>query len=228
MVGAELVYPEQAYAQAAIAQEIIGWSDLVGATRLPALAWLSPEGRPYGIIEVAENLGPAQLQQQIADMSHRYHRSHAAFAEASQLTALAQAQKLHDALELVDEPCRASYLDVMQQIVSLDDENTLGLKDHYGPILTEVVINDVIQGEVYPLVDAGAYPEAQAALGRLIQQHPVSIEQRQLLMAFQAQLLHSQNRSQEALAMLDEAINIASESPVHEKLVAARLQFMSR
>lgn len=226
-VGVELVYPEQAYAQPGVAREFVKWADMVGANSLPALAWFGDDGRPYGLIELESELTNDQLGVRLASMLDRYESCRAAYDRAAQLEGTERAQSLHEGLQFIDPPCRASYQDVMQQIVSLDAENSLGLKEVYEPVLTETAINTAIQEQVYPMVDAGAFAQAFTVLETLITEQPVSAEQRQLLMAFQAQLLHSQSRTQEAIALIDQAIAISSETPAKDKLVMARLQFMS-
>ncbi|MEM1109961.1 MAG: hypothetical protein AAGH99_14855 [Planctomycetota bacterium] len=226
-VGLQLVYPEEAYAQPGVAREFIRWADLVGATQMPAAAWVGPDGRPYGLIELEPELTDDALDQRLAEMGDRYETCVEARERCLQLEGTARAQGLHEYLQLIDEPCRDSYQDVMAQIVALDSDNALGLKSVYQPVLTETAINTTIQEQVYPLIDAGAYAKATEVLSRLLRDQPVTDEQRQLLMAFQAQLLHSQNRTAEAIKLIDQALAIEAQTPAREKLVMARLQFMS-
>ncbi|MBB6431357.1 hypothetical protein [Algisphaera agarilytica] len=227
--GTELIYPEESYSNGSVAHRVITWANRVGATQLPALSVVSPEGRPCGIIQGDSLSEPHLLQAEIDRLKQNYETSQSAFAKAELAKGSERAEQLHIALQAIDAPCRDAYHDVMQQIVTLDPNNGLGLQSQYQPVLTEVLIDEVIQGEVYPLVDAGAYEQAQSILARVIRDHVLTIEQHQLLLAFQAQLLHSQDRTQEAIAMIDEAIAIANNTgPAHEKLVTARLQLMAQ
>ncbi|MEM9417607.1 MAG: hypothetical protein AAGA25_00960 [Planctomycetota bacterium] len=207
---------------------MIHWADHVGATQLPALALLSPDGRPCGLIEGEGVTDAAKLKEELAEMNQNYLISQSAFSQADLVQGAERAQQLHQALQAIDSPCREAYHDVMQQIITLDPEDSLALRSDYQPILTEVVIDEVIQGEVYPLVDAGAYDQAQATLARLIRDNTLTNEQHQLLLAFQAQLLHSQNRTREAIDMIDQAIALHIGGPAHDQLVAARLQLMAQ
>lgn len=227
--GAELIYPEASYSNGAVAHRVITWANRVGATQLPALCVLSPDGRPCGLIQGERLTDPMQLKANIDRLKQNYQTSQSAFETAEQRQGSERALSLHAALQAIDSPCRDAYHDVMQQIVAIDSNNALGLRSQYEPILTEVLIDEVIQGEVYPLVDAGAYDQAQAILARVIRDHTLTVEQHQLLLAFKAQLLHSQNRTQEAIAMIDQAIAInKSAGPTHERLVSARLKLMSQ
>ncbi|MEM9882023.1 MAG: hypothetical protein AAF800_03790 [Planctomycetota bacterium] len=226
-VAVELVYPEKAYARPHVAGEFVRWADLVGATRLPALAWVGPDGRPCGLIELDPGAADPWLDDRLKSMHERYQAGVAAHEKARRLDGAARARCLNEYLQFIDPPCRTSYYDVMAQIVRLDPENIAGLRAVYEPVLTEVAINTAIQEQVYPLIDAGAYTQAHEVLGALLRNQPVSDEQRQLLMAFQAQLMHSQDRTPEAIALIDEALAIEVEGSAREKLLRARRQFTS-
>ncbi|MEM6458560.1 MAG: tetratricopeptide repeat protein [Planctomycetota bacterium] len=226
-VGVQLVYPKEAYARPRVAQEFVRCADLVGATRLPALAWFGVDGRPCGLIELDAETHADELGDLVATMYEKYNSSVAARDRAQGLSGTARARCLHEYLQFIDPPCRHSYQDVMAQIVTLDPDNAVGLKAVYEPVLTETAINTTIQEQVYPLIDAGGYTQAHEVLGTLLREQPVTAEQRQLLMAFQAQLLHTQNRTPEAIALIDEALALGAEGPAQEKLLKARQQFTS-
>lgn len=215
---ARLTYPAEPYAKVAIAQKFVLWADLTGVTQLPALAWLDSEGRPYAVAELSGTDPAAGYTPLMKQLSDQYAVANRAFTEAQSLSGIDKARRLHEGVQQITESCRPSYLDIMQQIVELDPDNTASLREVYEPILVNVLLDVAIQEQIYPLIDSGSYAEARSILNRLAEQHAVSPAQKQLLLAFQAELLHSEGQTDLAIEALDDAIAIAPESASAAKL----------
>lgn len=221
------IYPEVPYQDVAATQSFVDIADRAGVRHLPALVLLDALGRPSGAIEIDDLSDASELAQAIAQLFEDHAARDECFAAALETVGVERGSRLDAGLERVSASCRSAYHDVMQQIVDLDPDNVAGLKQKYEPVLVEVILNRAIQEQVYPLVDQAQYAAARQVLEWLAKEHAVNTEQRQLLLAFQAQLFYSEGLSTKAIDTLELAISMAPDSAAAERLKKAREQIVS-
>ena len=100
-------------------------------TGLPTMVLLDAKGFPYAIVPGATRTTAEYLPLLKAAKAQREKRD-AAFARAAGLQGMERAAALAEGLSAVPENCRDKYTDVVNEINSLDPENTLG----YARVLT--------------------------------------------------------------------------------------------
>jgi tetratricopeptide (TPR) repeat protein len=100
-------------------------------TGLPTVLLLDEKGLPYAQVAGARRTTADYLKELEAAAAVRATRD-AAFARAAGLQGMERATALAEGLNAVPENCRDKYTDVVNEINSLDPENTLG----YAKVLT--------------------------------------------------------------------------------------------
>ncbi len=202
-----LMYPQRSFERPDEAQWFIAWADRFAVQAIPSVVMIDPEGRPYAQIAGTPNDASLTAAQQA-----RADRDAAVIA-ANASSGLDRARHLDAALRAVGPYAMREYRVWADEVVALDANNDAGLRAIYAPRLAEKTMDEVIQGDVYLLIDAGAYDQARARLAQLQTTLPgLSAEQRQTLTAFRAQLLITEGKPEEARRLLRQALDLAPQS----------------
>jgi hypothetical protein len=202
------------------------WAERLGITSLPAVVALDSHGVPYGQVIIPTG-DAAVMVALVRDLHQKKLTRDEAFATARQSDGADRARHLHRGLETSSSFAAGWYAPTMTEIVSLDPTNDLHLKEKYQPLLAQGAIDRVVQNEIYPMLDAARFPQVIERLDRLIADVDPSVEQRQLLMAFKAQVTYSNGNSEQAIAWLDEAAALSPKSSAADRIAAAREQIAS-
>ena len=214
-----LQYPERSFERPDEAQWFIAWANRFSVEQIPSVVLLDGQGRPYARIPGAPDAAAID-----AATNARFVRD-AAIVAADGSTGVKRAQHLHAALKAVGPYAVLDYRAWAEEVVALDPDNVAGLRNAYAPKLAEKVIDEVIQGDVYPLIDAGAYADARARLKDLQAAVPgLSAEQHQTLTAFRAQLLITEGQATDAKTLFEEALALAPTSDAAEQIRGALAQ----
>lgn len=96
-----------------------------GIRSLPAVILLDAEGLPFGLIQGTRNSTAEYLAEVKSALAIKAQRD-AAFIRAEGLDGMARASALASALSLLPEICRDKYGKVIDEIRTLDPEDTLG------------------------------------------------------------------------------------------------------
>ncbi len=94
---------------------------------LPSVVLLDAAGLPYGVIR-GTRPKPADYIQLVQDAMAVRDARNAALQKATALQGMEKARALASALELLPVECRDKYADVINEITSLDTEDTLGYR----------------------------------------------------------------------------------------------------
>ncbi|HEX8341267.1 MAG TPA: hypothetical protein VF624_10190 [Tepidisphaeraceae bacterium] len=201
------------------------WGEKLRVTSLPTLVTLDSVGRPYARAE-----GPAgdvaACLRLVETLRRQKTERDAAMAAAASLTGVDRARQLDRALVSVGGFAAAWYKPTIAEIVRLDAQNTAGLAAKYQPRLTEANIDQVVQSELYPLLDQSRFDDATALLDRLLIEAKPTLEQKQLLMAFKAQIAYSNGDHPRAIKLLDEAHALDATTPAAARVAKAREQII--
>jgi len=211
-----LRYPERSFERPDEARWFIAWANRFGVEQIPSVVLLDSQGRPYARIAGAPDAATID-----AAADARAVRD-AAVAAADASTGLERARHLNTALQAVGPYAVRDYRGWAEEVAALDADNAAGLRDAYAPLLAEKVLDEVIQGDVYPLVDSGSYADARARLKQLQADVPgLSAEQRQMLTAFRAQLMITEGNAADARELLTQALALAPTSEAAEQIRGA-------
>ena len=211
--GCRLVYPERSFERPDEAKWFISWASRFAIEGIPSVVAVDGQGQPYARIAGAPDAATLQAVRRA-----RVARD-TALTAAETSTGLDRARHLDAALQAVGPYAVLDYRPLAEEVVTLDPDNAAGLRDTYAPLLAERLIDEIIQGDVYPLIDGGAYAKARDRLSQLETTLPgISAEQRQMLTAFRAQLLLTEGNPTDARALMEEAIALAPASDTARKL----------
>jgi hypothetical protein len=94
----------------------------------PTVIVTDAKGMPYAIIPGARPT-PEDYAQALKDAFALREKRDAAFAAAATKTGLERATLLAEAINLLPAVCRDKYIDVIKEINTLDEQNTLGFKN---------------------------------------------------------------------------------------------------
>jgi hypothetical protein len=201
------------------------WAERLGITQLPSLVALDAEGLPYAQLPAPAADG-AVYRGIVADLRQRKANRDDAFAQAKLVAGVARARLLDRALQSVGSFAAAWYPAVLAEVVALDPSDEAGLKSKYEPLIAQATIDRVIQQEIYPMLDAVRFADVIVRLDKLMEEARPSVEQRQLLIAFKAQVAYSKGDNAQAMAWIDQAIALRPASAVAERIAHARGQIV--
>lgn len=202
---------------------VVALAERLAVSRVPSLVLMDSSGRPYAAVDSDAESVEAQLSALFAAAAERTRRDDA-FTRADQASGPERAARLHDALQHVGRFALAGYESSVVEIVALDRDNALKLKEKYHGPLSERRIDRAVQQIVYPLVDRADFTGAVAAIDQLLAAEAPPAAQAQTLLAFKGQLLFSANRTDEARRTLDQALALAPTSDAAARVTAARRQ----
>lgn len=218
-----LEWPDEPRARAGDAQRFLEQADRYEVRRLPAVLLFDASGRAYARIE-SEGLVGDQVSESIRRAGATLADRDRALREADASMGLQRAQALDRALACVESFVLTDYESLAREIITLDESGEAGVAHKYEAIFAERDLDEFIQGTVYPLIDQGGYAEARMALQGVLGDWPLSTDQRQLLLGFQAQLHYSEGDRELALAAIDRAIAVDPNSDASAKLFTAKEQ----
>lgn len=201
-------------------------ADRFSIRKLPAAILLDRDGGPVGVATLSTS-SVEELHTQIAALHARRVSRDDLFAQADAATADERARLLDRALAEVQPFAASDYESRVRQVLALDPTNAMGLRERYAPALAQRAIDHAIQHEVYPLIDRTDYRAARTRLTELKAMPDLSVDQRQLLAAFAAQLLYTLGERSEALAELDAAIALAPHTPAADRIRSAKAQMQA-
>ncbi len=199
------------------------WADKLGVTQLPTLVLLDEMGLPCASVR-GEACLAIHSRDLIADMMTNKTARNDAFTAAGKLSGYERAIQLELAMKQVGEFAGGWYQTTIDEIIKLDKSAEGALRQKYGPVLAEAKIDQVIQDEVYPLLDVTAFDKAIIRIDQLCKEVTPSKEQLQLLLAFKAQIIYSQGNTPKACQLLDEALALNTSSNVAERIRHAKAQ----
>ncbi len=93
---------------------------------LPCVIYMDAEGLPYAVVSEYTRTPEEYIEKIMKKAEEVRAARDAAFAKAATLQGQEKAKALVDALELLPEVCRGEYKAVLEEIRTLDPENTLG------------------------------------------------------------------------------------------------------
>lgn len=208
---------------AAVNAELNAIADRLDVRRLPAAVVMDHAGLPVASLkDVASPSSPLAEDLQVA-RERRVRRDRAIEASRSAEGA-AKAKLLAAALQEVEPFASSAYGELTREVMALDADGALGLRQRYEPAMAQKAVDEGIQEQVYPLVDQGQFGAARDRLRQLESTRGLPLDQRQLLRAFAAQLLYSEGRQQDALLELETAMALAPHSAAAARIRAAMAQ----
>jgi len=216
-----LRYPARSYEKQAQSQWYIAWADRFQIPSIPSVVLVDSKGRAYGQIAAQTQDVDAWSSQIQALITAKSIRDDAELA-AEQAQGIDKAKHLDQALQQVGPFAATEYRGWVEDVVKLDPNNEAGLIEKYAPLLHEKTIDEVIQGEVYPLLDSGRLATASRRLemlaGRL---EWLSVEQEQKLSAFRGQLLIQEGKQEQGVELLNQAMALDPDSSIAEQIQRA-------
>jgi hypothetical protein len=182
---------------------------------LPQLVLLDSQGRPYAKLPCDRS----NIDLQVTDCLRRRGIRDAALAAADKETGLPRARHLAAALApLPSDLMFPHYRTEIEAIIAADPDNAAGLSGPFRDALTEQIIDEVIQQQVFPLIDRGEFSAARLRVQRLIEELSPSPPHRQSLLGFVGQLQINEGKTADGIATLTAAIAMAPESETGRRL----------
>jgi hypothetical protein len=198
------------------------WTDRLAIDALPCLVWFDERGRPFFAVRDGRT---TDVQAPMGLARDAKARRDSALNEAAALSGVDCAKRLDSALSAAgDDAVAGCYPDVMAEVVRLDGANAAGLRTKYGARVSARAAERAVQETVYPLIDAGDLRGAADHLAKLERDVAVPPRQRQMLIAFQAQLRAKLGAAAEAVALADRAIAVDPVSDEADKIRTLRTQ----
>jgi hypothetical protein len=209
-----------------IAARVAAWGERLGITQFPTFVLLDSHGRPYADAPGPQK-DPATSVKLLGDLLRVKSQRDAEMFVAKGSASLDRAKHLDAALKTVGRFATGpTYVDVMREIISLDKENSAGLKAKYANVVAGIDIDAAIQSDVYPMIDKGDLAGAIARIDRIVAEAQPTSGQKQLLLAFKGQLYFSLHDAPNAAKAFDEALKIDPRGETAAKVLAARQQVM--
>jgi tetratricopeptide (TPR) repeat protein len=199
---------------------VVTLAEQLGVNRIPSLVLMDGTGRPYAAVESEDTSVTGQLAQVFRASTARTARD-AALALADDSTGPQRARHLDAALQRTGRFAVSAYEPTVAEVVALDPDNALGLKEKYVDALAARRIDRAVQATVYPLVDRADFPGAIAAIDAILASEKPPVAHAQTLTAFKGQILYSMGKKKEARRMLEQALSLASDTPAVEPIRAA-------
>lgn len=213
-----LEYPEKSFEDQAASSWYSAWARRYDLRSIPAIVLLDQHGRAYAQLDI-DGVAPQTWPAWVAEARARRVARDEAVLEAGDASGIDRALALDRALDLMGLYRISQYRGWAEEAFRLDAENEHGLRAKYGPLLSESTIDEVVQGEVYPLIDAGHVTPARERLEALLADVEwLSIDQRQQLDAFVGQLLIQEGQAEAGARRLQSAIDLAPQSEAAEKI----------
>ncbi|MEM1209803.1 MAG: hypothetical protein AAGI54_11100 [Planctomycetota bacterium] len=213
-----LEYPEKSFQDQSASSWYMAWANRYDLQSIPAIILLDQHGRAYAQLAV-DQVDPSEWPAWVAEARDRRLSRDAAVLEAGEASGPDRARAYDRALDLVGIYRMSQYRGWVEEAFRLDADDELGLRTKYGPLLSESTIDEVIQGEVYPLVDAGHFTPARERIEALLTQIEwISVDQRQQLGAFAGQLMIQEGQVEAGTARLQAAIDLAPQSETAQKI----------
>ena len=203
---------------------VVALAERLAVSRVPSLVLMDAAGRPYAAVESDAESVDAQLSALDTAAGERIRRDRA-FAGADKSAGPERAARLHDALRHVGRFALAGYETSVAEIVSLDSDNALGLKEKYHGPLSERRVDRAVQQTVYPLIDRADFAGAIAAIDQVLAAEAPPVAQAQTLLAFKGQLLYYAGKKDDARRLLDQAAAMAPGTEGARRIAAAKEQF---
>ena len=197
--------------------DVVALAERHGITRIPSLVLMDATARPYASIESDDTSLDAQVSMLERAAGVRVRRDKAMKLAAGS-TGAERAGHLHRALGEVRRFALSHYESTAAEVVQLDPNNALKLKEEYATALTERRVDRAIQYRVYPLADRGDYAGAMKAIDEVMAAETPPAAQAQLLVAFKAELLLSLGRRDESRRVFEQAITLSTDAGSTEKV----------
>ena len=218
-------FPRAATGQSEVDPQYAQWAERLNVSSLPAIVVLDSRGVPYA--EISDRaIEPASYLRSVQSLVQKKADRDAAFIRASKLTGVERARALDEGMTFVAPFAGGWYDEVMLSIVECDTDNSAGLKQKYQPLVSQAMIDKVIQHEVYPMLDRSEFAGVIDRLSKLIDDVHPSVEQKQLLIAFKAQVAYSNKDTPLALKWLNEAQALDPSSKAVARIVKAKEQIL--
>ncbi|MEO1236813.1 MAG: thioredoxin family protein [Planctomycetota bacterium] len=188
-----------------------------GIRGYPTVVLADAEGRPYGFTGYRPG-GPEPYLAHIAELKQAKSARDAAFAAADSQEGVARAKALDEALEAVGlDLAVAHYGPTVEEIIALDADDAAGLKSKYRSAYQDQKLEAEMQA-VLQTLGRGDFGEGLAEIDRIIETYDPAPEQLQLMTAIKGQVHMQLAETDKAIALLEEAIEIAPDSEVTPQL----------
>lgn len=213
-----LEYPTRSFQDQAASNWYLAWARRYDVLSIPAIVLLDGQGRAYAQLDI-DRIDSSRWPIWVNEAHEKREQRDAIVAEAVGLEGPERAAALDRALDLVGAYGMGQYRGWAEEAFRLDADNALGLRTKYGPLLNEAMVDEVIQGEVYPLIEASQFTPARERLETLLAEVEwLSIDQRQKLGGFVGQLLIQEGQPDAALERLQSSIDLAPRSDTADQL----------
>jgi tetratricopeptide (TPR) repeat protein len=201
------------------------WADRLHLEQFPALVLLDSAGRPTATCTLPADPSAASMIAAVEAQEQHLEQRDRFFAAAQVEAGVDRARSLHAGLlEVPPYDQNILYLSVMEQIVAADADGSAGLRQQYWPAVSQAHVDAAIQQEIYPLIDQAKYAAALARLSAVVDRESPPRPQKQLLLAFEAQLYQQMGNRAAALSKLNESISLDTASEQAAKVRAIRDQ----
>ena len=215
----ELDFPSNSASQPDhIARQNNQWSKRFDIESFPTVILADSEGRPYAKTGYRAG-GPQPFLAHLAELRQKRVKRDKAFAEATKLSGVEKAKSLDEGLRAVGaEFALTAYSDVVNQILTLDANNEVGLKSRYEEFLARRDVGKEVQ-QLMACYQPGLETEYISRVQALQQKYQPKGRLLAELQGVLAQLMLKANRAKDAIALAD---SVLEQGSVHPK---AKLQW---
>ncbi len=189
----------------------------------PTIILADAEGRPYAKTGYQEG-GPKEYLKHLAELRSVREKRDAALEKAAKAEGLEKAKLLVDALKGIDSELVDNFYDsLMQEVISLDKEDTLGMKkkQEFQKAYAE------LQTKLEELHDGKKFTEFGKAIDDFITTHKLEGEQKQMAL-YNKLAIFGPDRLDDAEKLVNELIKLGADTSIGEnaKMILEQIKEM--
>lgn len=216
----ELDYPRHASLPRELAAQNARMRVEFGIEGFPTLLLADCDGRVYGRIPSQPGITPEQLVAQMNALRGLREKRDLLIGEADALQGLKRAEKLHEAMELLDARIVERFHGAtVDEIIALDEKDTLKRRENREFAGTL----HALEQEIDALERRGDLGAIAAAIDAAIEVGQLKGERRQRVLLLKLGL-HGGDQLEEALALLDTIIDIKADSAAGREAAEIRMR----
>lgn len=223
----ELDYPRD---KSAMSEETIAQNDVLlktyGVQGYPTILLTDAEGRPFGKTGYRQG-GPEAYVEHLKELLKARTARDEAFARAASLSGASQAEALVAALQAMDiddSLVTGLYGDTISKIKAADPKDASGF-------VSRMALNErfaEVESQLSNLLRQGDQTEAALKLANdVLAEDVFAGEQKQTILLLKGLVLGSGDRTEDALAVLDEAANVDPDSPLMRSIAFYRERYQN-
>lgn len=219
----ELDFPNQKELAAETRQQNEAWRDKFKIRGYPTLVLADAKGEPYAMTGYREGGTAAYLKHLDELRNRRVKRDEAlAAAAAAEGQDLERAKHLDKAMDAVEDTLALTYYrKVVDQIMALDADNELGLKQKYQQKINNRDAERELM-QVFRLMRDNEFDAAVEAIDKLMEQYKPDGITLQRILGIKAQVFVSKGDKPAALKLLEQALAVDPDSPMAEQIKGYR------